>query len=170
MLSLERLQSAGQCSPSWKLSHILGKKRIQNVVSWLLWICAPPAELSKGVQASLNLTNVVSWSIKGLGVNFMKCDGEEQKPVLVNRYYYLNTNSSNWTEKRWKLLRGKRNLKQSNTLAGARWIILQWQVTNICDEDRNTWEDPTQMPFQSFFILLFFSFVQCSLSLSGPWH
>ena len=30
---------------------------------------------------------------------------------------------------------------------------------NICDEDSKTWEDPTQMPFQTFFILLFSSWV-----------
>lgn len=83
---LEWLQSAEQGSPSWKLFHILGRKRIQNALSWLLWICGPPSELSKEVQASLNSTNAASWSIKGPGGNFIKSDGEESKPIWVNSY------------------------------------------------------------------------------------
>ena len=49
-------------------------------------ICVAPSELSNEVQASLNFTNAASWSIKGPGVNFIKSDGEESKPILVNRY------------------------------------------------------------------------------------
>lgn len=139
--------------PSWKLLRVLGRKSNQNATCCLLWAHVSLPELNKEGQASSNFTTAAAWCIGRPRVNFLKNDGEVSR-LQVNRYNqeYLNINSSYWAEQRWRLLWGKGNLKWIGILAGPWWIILHWKVMNVHDGDRNIREDPTQTPFQCFFI------------------